>query len=87
MVEVSVRVTPRAKQNRVRMVDAREIRVDVTAPPAEGEANQAVIELLAKSLGIAKSRIEIVRGASSRQKELQIDMDETVFREKVEAWR
>ncbi|MDX2064421.1 MAG: DUF167 domain-containing protein [Fimbriimonadaceae bacterium] len=60
-------MTPRAAQNRV-WRDAGGVRVSVTAAPTDCEANAAVIELLAKRLGIAKSRVELVRGTTSRQK-------------------
>jgi len=40
--------------------------------PADNEANKAVVKILAKSLGIPKSRISIVRGATSRSKTVEI---------------
>jgi uncharacterized protein (TIGR00251 family) len=47
--------------------------VRVTAPPAEGKANEAVRRLIAKRLGVAKSRVTIVRGARSRDKTIRIE--------------
>lgn len=52
------------------------IKIKVKARPVEGEANAEVISFLAKILGIAKSRIEIERGHTSRQKDLMIDLPE-----------
>lgn len=52
------------------------IKIKVKARPVEGEANAEVISFLAKILGIAKSRIEIERGHTSRQKDLMIDLSE-----------
>jgi uncharacterized protein YggU (UPF0235/DUF167 family) len=46
--------------------------VRVTAPPADGAANEAVRELLAERLGCAPSRVEIVRGHTARTKVLRI---------------
>ena len=45
----------------------------MTAPPADGEANEAVVRLLAKALSVAKSRVEIVSGHSSRVKKIAIE--------------
>ena len=53
------------------MHDGR-LKIAVTAPPVDGEANAAVIELLAKPLGIARGAVEVIAGASSRRKTLRI---------------
>ena len=71
-----VRVTPKSSTNRV--VAATEIapmKVFVTAVPENGKANVAVIKLLAKHFGIAKSRIEIVHGETARIKMVRINED------------
>lgn len=70
--DIAVRVTPRSSRNRVALEDGG-IRVWVTAPPAEGEANAAVLRTLAKSLGIAPSRLQIIRGETSRDKTIRVD--------------
>ncbi len=50
--------------------------IRVTAPPAEGKANEAVRRLIAKRLGVPSSRVRIVRGSRGRDKTLSIeDMD------------
>lgn len=69
--EIAVRVTPKASRNAVK-VDGGEIRVYVTVLPEDGKANAAVQKLLAKEIGIAKSRLELVRGATSRDKLFRI---------------
>ncbi|GHS97010.1 UPF0235 protein [Bacteroidia bacterium] len=48
-------------------------RVYVTAAPADGAANRAVIKLLAEHLGVAKSKIRIIRGETSRDKLMEIN--------------
>ncbi|MHB8635188.1 MAG: DUF167 domain-containing protein [Fimbriimonadaceae bacterium] len=68
---LSVRVTPRASANRLERTD-RVIRVWVTASPTDGQANDAVSKLLAGRLGIAVSRVRIVRGATSRDKTFEV---------------
>ena len=49
------------------------LKVRVTAPPTNGEANQAVIRLLARTLKVPPSGIRIVRGRTSRQKTLEVE--------------
>ena len=65
---VHVRVQPRARQNEVVEQVGGVLRVRVTAAPEGGEANRAVIALLAEAFGVAPSRVELVRGATSRDK-------------------
>jgi len=67
-----VRVTPRASREEIRQGENGIFRVRLTASPVEGKANQALVSLLAKRLGIARGRVEIVSGASSRLKTLRI---------------
>lgn len=66
--QIAVRVTPRAATNVVTLGPDGAIRVSVTIVPEDGKANAAVIKLLAQSLGIAKSRLVLLRGASGRDK-------------------
>ncbi len=68
---LTVRVTPGAGRNDVSYDGARLV-VRVTAIAEGGKANAAVIKLLAKSLGIAKSRLLLRRGQSGRDKLFEI---------------
>ena len=61
------------------------IKIKVKARPVEGEANAEVITFLAKLLGIAKSKIQIERGHTSRQKDLLIDLPEGLKEDEVMA--
>ncbi|RNF36409.1 DUF167 domain-containing protein [Paracoccus methylarcula] len=70
--EIRLRVTPRARRNAISL-DEDTIRVHVTAPPEDGKANAAVVKLLAKSMGVAKSRLTLLRGATSRDKVFRLD--------------
>lgn len=72
-IVIDVLVQPRASRAKIGPRHDGRIKIAVTAPPVDGEANAAVIELLAKSLGVAKSAIEVIAGASSRRKTLRID--------------
>ena len=71
--EISVRVTPKARRNEVSVDQDGMLRVHVTVAPEDGKANAAVIKLLAKALGLAKSRLTLIRGAASRDKVFRID--------------
>jgi uncharacterized protein (TIGR00251 family) len=72
MITIDVLVQPRASRAKIGPRHDGRIKIAVTAPPVDGEANAAVIELVAKSLGVAKSAVEVVAGASSRRKTLRI---------------
>ena len=65
--EIAVRVTPKAARERIAVEDGT-IRVYVTVVPEDGKANAAVVKLLAKALGVAKTRLTLVRGATARDK-------------------
>ncbi|WP_054301166.1 DUF167 domain-containing protein [Gemmobacter sp. LW-1] len=70
--EFSLRVTPRASRNALTEDDGQ-LRCQVTAVPEDGRANAAVTELLAAALGVAKSRLTLVRGATARDKLFRLD--------------
>ena len=70
---MAVRVQPRARRNEVAVQADGSWRVRVTAAPTDGEANRAVIGLLAEALGVAPSRVELVLGAASRDKLFRIE--------------
>lgn len=69
---IALRVTPRARRNAISVEDGA-IRVHVTAAPEDGKANEAVVRLLARALGVAKSRLVLVRGTTSRDKLFRLD--------------
>ena len=64
---LAVRVTPKAARNQVTEAEGL-IRVLVTTVPEDGKATAAAVALLAKALGLPRSRLELVRGATSRNK-------------------
>ncbi|WP_333833020.1 DUF167 domain-containing protein [Rubrimonas sp.] len=69
---IAIRVIPGASADAVALDRTPEgaplLRVRVTAPPAEGAANAAVLKLLARAFGAPKSALSIERGASGRDK-------------------
>ena len=68
----NVRVQPRAKRNAVTKATDGSLKVYVTAPPEDGRANAAVVEVIAEWLGVKRRHVEIVRGATSRNKVVRI---------------
>ena len=67
-VRFAVRVTPRASRAKVGGVIAGALKLSVNAPPVDGAANAAVVDLLARALGVARGRVTIVGGERARQK-------------------
>lgn len=70
--EFALRVTPRASRNQLTEEEGQ-LRAQVTTVPEDGRANKAVSELLAEALGVAKTRLTLVRGATSREKVFRLD--------------
>jgi len=83
---IKIRVQPKSSRNQVDGFQDGALRVRVTAAPTEGQANAAVIAILAKTLGVSKSRLEIIRGYSSRDKVVSVDtLTEQEVQRKIEA--
>ena len=70
---IEIRVQPRASHNIISGVRAGILRIRVTAPPVNGQANAAAIALLAQALDVPKSTICLVKGAASREKTLAVE--------------
>jgi uncharacterized protein YggU (UPF0235/DUF167 family) len=75
---ISVKLTPKASSDRIGQTrvlsDGQEqLTAYVTAVPEKGKANEALLRLLAKHLGLAPSRLKIVRGHTSRNKVIEIE--------------
>jgi uncharacterized protein len=79
-IRLRVRVTPRGGRDAVEGVGADgdelpHIKVRVAAAPVDGDANDSVEKLLAKWLGVPKTRVEVVGGSTVRLKTVQVDGD------------
>ena len=71
-VEVAVRVIPRARKSDVSGVRGGSLLVRLAAPPLDGAANQALVELLASRLNVAVRSVHIISGERSRNKRVAI---------------
>lgn len=70
---LAVKVTPGAREESVTLAEGA-VLVKVRAPADKGAANQAVVAVVARALGLAPSRVVLLRGGTSRQKLLQVTL-------------
>jgi uncharacterized protein (TIGR00251 family) len=89
-IRLAVRLTPNGGRDAIDGIESDAegevyLKVRVTAVPEKGKANKALIVLVAKSLGIAKSTVSLVSGDTARKKILRIDGDPEDLAEKFEA--
>ncbi len=71
-VLVDVHVMPNAAKTQIQGLHDGALRVRLHAPPVDGKANLALQAWLADTLGLPKSAVELVRGASARRKQLRV---------------
>ena len=69
---ISLRVYPNALRNEVLGSTEGVLRVRIAAPPLKGKANRELITFLSRLLGVGKSRIDIIRGHTTRNKVIAI---------------
>jgi hypothetical protein len=71
-VAFPVKVIPRASRSEIAGSEGDALKVRLCAPPVEGEANQALIKLLAKTLKVPKGSLKVLSGHKSRAKRLWV---------------
>jgi uncharacterized protein (TIGR00251 family) len=69
---LAVKLQPRASRNEILDPQAGELRIRVTAPPVDAAANEALLLLLAGTLKLPRRAVELVRGHTSRHKQLRL---------------
>lgn len=80
---VTLKIVPNSSKNEI-VREEDYIKIKLTAPPVENKANKALIEYLSKKLSVAKSKIKIIRGETSKLKTLSIeDITEDDFNTKI----
>lgn len=70
---LAVKVTPGAREEAVTLTE-NAVLVKVRAPADKGAANAAVLQVVARALGLAPSRVSLLRGGTSRQKVLKVEL-------------
>ena len=71
-VTLAIKLQPRSSSNVIGTARGSELPVKVTAPPVDSAANEALLKLLAQTLDCPKSRVELVRGKTSRHKVVRV---------------
>jgi hypothetical protein len=83
-IRFSAVIQPRASKNELIGWRGECLKIRLTSPPVEGEANRMCVKFLAKLLDVSPSQIVIVRGETSRNKTIEVkNLDETAFIEKI----
>lgn len=72
-IRLRVRVQPRASRTELAGRHGDALKVRLTAPPVEGAANEALLRFLAERLGVSRSAIRLLSGASGRAKVVTVD--------------
>ena len=73
MLVVNVKVIPKAKQNLIKPLDTKNLKIYVTSPPEKGKANKQAVELLSQYYKVGKNNIEIILGLHSQNKTIKIN--------------
>jgi uncharacterized protein len=71
---LNVAVVPNARRTGADGLHDGALRVRLVAPPVEGQANELLVEWLARELGLPRRAVRVVRGATSRRKAVEIDL-------------
>jgi uncharacterized protein YggU (UPF0235/DUF167 family) len=77
-MQIEVRVTPRSSKAKAEYRDST-LNIWVSAAPTDGQANDAVRRFLADLVGVAPSKVELIRGDKSRVKVFKVEGDEAAI--------
>ena len=72
-VRFAVRVQPRASRSEIVGVHGDAMKIRLSAPPVDGAANEALVELIADALGVSRRAVRIVSGETSRSKVVEVE--------------
>jgi uncharacterized protein (TIGR00251 family) len=72
-IRFTVRVQPRASRSEIVGVHGDALKVRLSAPPVDGAANAALVELLAAALAVSRASVRIVAGETSRSKLVEVN--------------
>ncbi len=90
-IQFAIRVSPRSSRQAiegiVREADgAKLLKIAVNAPPDDGKANKEVLALLAKTIGVAKTRLSLVSGATARKKIVRLEAVDAALLTRLNDW-
>jgi uncharacterized protein len=71
-IRLRIRVQPRASRTEIAGEHGGELKIRVASPPVDGQANEELRRHIAKKLGVARSRVVVLAGSTSRSKVLEI---------------
>jgi uncharacterized protein len=71
-IDIEAKICPKSSRNEIITLDRGMVKIKVTAPPVDGMANKAVIELISKELKVPKKDIAIISGDKSKNKKIRI---------------
>ncbi len=74
---LNVEAKPNARKNEFSIVNENTIKVRIKAQPVDGKANEAIIEYLSEIFQVSKSKIALLKGATSKFKRFEIAVDES----------
>jgi uncharacterized protein (TIGR00251 family) len=79
--EIRVRLRPRGRGDELLGMRDGVVQARVCAPPVDGKANEALCRMIAKSAGVAPSKVSVVRGKKSRDKVVRVEsLDDAALR-------
>jgi uncharacterized protein (TIGR00251 family) len=73
-LNIQVQIQPGSSKDQIIGLHNGRLKIKISAPPVDGKANQNLIEFIAKALGVSKSKIEIVKGRTSKLKTLKFQL-------------
>lgn len=76
-IELSVLVQPRASRSKIVGEHDGMLKIQLAAPPVDGEANAELVQMLARLLGVPKRQVTLMSGETSRRKRVRVDGVET----------
>ncbi|MCP6757508.1 MAG: DUF167 domain-containing protein [Fischerella sp. CENA71] len=74
-MQIKVKVKPNSKFKNIQEISDGSLNIHLKSPPIDGKANEELIKILSEKFDVAKSKIRIKSGMSSRQKLIEIDTD------------